>query len=93
MLSKSINRSSNLRRPAKSLEDTMRKRIGLVMIAFLLVAGCRAAQAPGETVSQGTTDQSQLRYIKDDTHKVGCWIFIDGSGASVSCLPYEQYTP
>lgn len=69
----------------------MRKIISLAIVTFLLVAGCRAANAPGETISSGI--QSQIRYSKDDAHKVGCWVYVDDGSASISCLPYEQYLP
>jgi len=71
------------------------KKLIFLVASVIVVAGCRADFSPGETVEQGTNPlgTSQIKYVHDDKHGVGCWFFVDESGSSLSCLPDSQYTP
>lgn len=59
---------------------------------MFFVIGCAGITAPGENVDSNAG--SAVKYVHDDEHNVGCWLFLDVSGGqgSISCLPDNTYT-
>lgn len=70
------------------------KRLVLVGLAVLALAGCRAGTAPGDNVAGGmtVTGTEAVQYVHDTKRGVGCWIYVSSDNTSISCLPDSQYT-
>lgn len=63
------------------------KKLTLIAIAVIMFVGCAGATAPGTNVS-GDGLTSQVKYVHDSQHGVGCWILVGTNNqASISCLP------
>lgn len=67
------------------------KRIAFLILGAVVLSGCAGATAPGQNVSNDGI-LSAIKYVHDDTNKVGCWFYIGTDGhASLSCLSDKDY--
>ena len=56
------------------------RRLAAIILLLLTLAACAGDQVSGE---------AQVRYVHDDQHAVGCWLYTGGGG--IACLPDRDY--
>lgn len=66
-------------------------RPALLIGVVILVIACAGAGAPGQNVGPGG-QTSNVKYVHDDEHKVGIWIWVNSEGrGSISVLADKDY--
>lgn len=60
----------------------MRPLLALTLLASFVLAGCLS----GESITQNVS--SNVLYVHDDVHGVGCWYY---GGGGVFCIPDKDY--
>lgn len=73
----------------------LKSKIAIIIIMIVLIAGCVEGVDTNKDNKNNieiiSTSSNYIKTINDEERNVTCWVYAQGYGGGISCLPDKQF--